>query len=255
MTKEFKQMVIDTLRRGDELPREWARDLFPPEKREYELVYHGKEHEEDIIANTMALPLQPVSTFGKNGQDWHNMLIFGDNLQAMKTLLEYKKNGTLCNSDGTPGVRLIYIDPPFATKKEFSGTQEQKAYTDKVAGAEFIEFLRKRLVLLSELLSDDGSIFLHLDTKKSHYMKAILDEIFGEDKFQNEIIWKRSSAHSDSDTFANLHDSLFFYSRSSEFVFNQEYQAYSEDYIEERYKHIEKNRRFLDRDLSAKGLK
>jgi len=255
MTEEFKQMVIAALRRGDELPREWSRELFPPEKREYELVYHGKEREEDIIANTMALPLQPVSTFGKNGRDWHNMLIFGDNLQAMKTLLEDKKKGSLSNSDGTPGVRLIYIDPPFATKKDFSGTQEQKAYTDKVAGAEFIEFLRKRLILLRELLSDDGSIFIHLDTKKSHYIKAILDEILGEDKFQNEIIWKRSSAHSDSATFANLHDSIFFYSRSSEFVFNQEYQPYSEDYIEERYKHIEKNRRFLDRDLSAKGLK
>ena len=66
MNDEFKQMVIDALRRGDELPREWARELFPPEKREYELVYHGKEREEDIVANTMAVPLQPVSTFSKN---------------------------------------------------------------------------------------------------------------------------------------------------------------------------------------------
>ncbi len=255
MTEEFKQMVIDALRRGDELSREWARELFPPEKREYELVYHGKEREEDIIANTMALPLQRVSMFGKNGDAWHNMLIFGDNLQAMKTLLEQKKAGTLCNSDGTPGVRLIYIDPPFATKKEFSGTQEQKAYTDKIAGAEFIEFLRRRLVLLKELLSQDGSIFIHLDTKKSHYVKTILDELFDEDKFQNEVIWKRSSAHSDSDTFANLHDTIFFYSKSGDFTFNPQYQEYSEDYIEERYKHVEGKRRFLDRDLSAKGLK
>lgn len=61
MTEEFRHLVIDTLRRGEELPREWARELFPPEKREYELVYHGKEREEDILADTMGIPLQPVS--------------------------------------------------------------------------------------------------------------------------------------------------------------------------------------------------
>ena len=69
--------------------------LFPPEKREYELVYHAKEREEDIIADTLAVPLQPVRTFGKNGDDWHNMLIFGDKLQVMRALLETKKQGKL----------------------------------------------------------------------------------------------------------------------------------------------------------------
>jgi site-specific DNA-methyltransferase (adenine-specific)/adenine-specific DNA-methyltransferase len=96
------------LQQGEDLSPEWARILFPPEKREYELVYHGKEREEDILANTLAVPLQPVRTFGKNGDGWHNMLIFGDNLQAMKSLLELKKAGKLCNADGTPGVRLVY---------------------------------------------------------------------------------------------------------------------------------------------------
>jgi site-specific DNA-methyltransferase (adenine-specific)/adenine-specific DNA-methyltransferase len=110
--------------------------LFPPEKREYELVYHGKEREEDIIANPLAVPLQPVRTFGKNGDDWHNMLIFGDNLQVLKSLLEMKKDGNLCNADGTSAVRLVYIDPPFATKQDFRGTDDQKAYQDKIAGAQ-----------------------------------------------------------------------------------------------------------------------
>src|SRR5450759_3323197 len=87
---------------------------------------------------------------------WHNMLIFGDNLQVMKTLLEQKKAGELCNADGMPGIRLIYIDPPFATKQEFRGSQDQKAYQDKLAGGEFLEFIRKRLILIRELLSDDG---------------------------------------------------------------------------------------------------
>lgn len=188
MTPEQRQELIRLLQQGEDISPEWARILFPPEKREYELVYHGKEREEDILADTMAVPLQPVRTFGKNGESWHNMLIFGDNLQVMKGLLDLKKAGKLCNADGTPGVRLIYIDPPFATKQEFSGTQDQKAYQDKVAGAEFIEFLRKRLILLRDLLAKDGSIFVHLDHRKVHYIKVVLDEVFREENCRNEII-------------------------------------------------------------------
>src|SRR3990172_2224851 len=103
MTHEQQQEIIRRLGKGEELSPEWARILFPPEKREYELVYHGKDREEDIIADTLAVPLQAVRTFGRNGADWHNMLIFGDNLQAMKTLLELKRQGRLRNADGTEG--------------------------------------------------------------------------------------------------------------------------------------------------------
>src|SRR3989338_1620121 len=167
MDKERQQKLYELLKRGtklvqndEELPAEWARELFPPERREYELVYNGKKTEEQILADTMAVPFQPVSTFGQNGVDWHNKLIFGDNLQAMKTLLQMKADGKLVNADGTPGVRLIYIDPPFSTRRDFKGSQDQKAYQDKIAGAEFLEFLRKRLVLLKELLAEDGSIYI-----------------------------------------------------------------------------------------------
>jgi len=90
------------------------------------------------------------------------MLVFGDNLQVMKSLLELKKAGQLCNADGTPGVRLVYIDPPFATRQEFSGTQDQRAYQDKIAGSQFVEFLRRRLVLMRELLASNGAIYVHL---------------------------------------------------------------------------------------------
>ncbi len=260
MNDELRQRVILALQRGEDLPNEWARELFPPEKREYELVYYGKEREEDIIASTMAVPLQAERTFGKNGVEWHNKLIFGDNLQVMKTLLEQKKVGKLCNADGTPGVRLIYIDPPFATKQDFQGSQDQKAYQDKIAGAQFVEFMRKRLVLLYELLADDGCIYFHLDTKKIHYMKVVLDEIFGEERFVNEIIWKRTSAHSDSSTYANVHDSLLLYSKSPSFMFNSQFTPYTDEYIEERYKHIEtkgarKGQRYADDNLIGTGLR
>jgi site-specific DNA-methyltransferase (adenine-specific)/adenine-specific DNA-methyltransferase len=241
MTPEERQELIHLLGHGEEISPEWARVLFPPEKREYELVYYGKEREEDVLANTMAVPLQPVRAFGKNGVDWHNMIIFGDNLQAMKSLSELKRAGKLCNSDGTPGVRLMYIDPPFATRQEFRGTEDQKAYQDKITGARFLEFLRKRLVLMRELLAEDGSVYVHLDTKKVHYVKTLLDELFGESNFRNEIIWKRQSAHSDtkqgSAHYGRLHDTILFYTRGPTFVWNPQFEEYEDSYIETFYRH------------------
>lgn len=218
MTPEQRQELIRLLEKDEDISPEWARILFPPEKREYELVYHGKDREEDIIADTLAVPLQAVRTFGRNGVDWHNMLIFGDNLQAMKTLLEMKKEGSLCNADSTPGVRLIYIDPPFATKQEFEGSQDQKAYQDKIVGVEFLEFLRERLIFMRELLAEDGHIFVHVDYRKCHYIKALLDEIFGENNFRNEIVLPGRASKNLQQQFKLImrlnvrHDNLFWYS-------------------------------------------
>ena len=93
MNQEQRQELIRLLQQDEDISPNWAPVIFPPEKREYELVYHGKEREEDIIANTLAVPLQKVRTFGKNGTDWQNKLVFGDNLQVMKSLVELKKKG------------------------------------------------------------------------------------------------------------------------------------------------------------------
>jgi len=76
MTPEQRERIIEILRTGEDLDVEWASVIFPPERREYELVYHGKEREGEIVADTMGVPLQPARTFGKNGDDWTNMLIF-----------------------------------------------------------------------------------------------------------------------------------------------------------------------------------
>lgn len=256
MTPEQREEVVRLLQQGEELSPEWARVIFPPEKREYELVYHGKEREEDIIADTLAVPLQPMRAFGTNGVDWHNMVIFGDNLQAMKTLLEMKKAGKLCNTDGTSGVRLVYIDPPFATKQDFRGTEDQKAYQDKISGAAFLEFLRRRLIIIRELLSDDGALYVHLDWRKCHYIKTILDEIFGEANFQNEIIWQRLSARSDSHTYNHIHDVIYFYTRKGNLRFNVQYSEYSKEYIKKFYRYRDPDGRiFSIGDLTARGLR
>jgi len=236
--------IISYLEKGKSLPEHYKEALISDlnklkhsllfdTKKEYELIYADKEREEDILADTMAVPLQKIKTFrnggnpsplageGKGegdfrGNDWTNMLIFGDNLQVLKTLLQMKDKGKLKNADGTPGVRLIYIDPPFATKQEFRGSQDQKAYQDKIAGAMFLEFLRKRLVFLRELLSEDGSIYVHLDWKKGHYVKVLMDEVFKEENFVNEIIWwYRDPSGAVKDAFMKKHDVVLFYAKNN----------------------------------------
>jgi hypothetical protein len=118
------------------------------EAKEAELNYAGKKSRGSILAETMAVPLQSLKRFGEPNGAWVNKLVFGDNHQVLKTLLEMKERGELRNADGTDGVRLCYIDPPFATKREFRTTKGQVAYRDKVEGAEFTEFLRRRLVFI-----------------------------------------------------------------------------------------------------------
>ncbi len=235
MNDEQRQEIIRRLQQGEELSTEWARVLFPPEKREYELVYHGKEREEDILANTLAVPLQMVRTFGKNGDEWHNKLIFGDNLQVMKSLLELKRGGELCNSDGMPGVRMVYIDPPFATKKDFRGSEEQKAFQDKVVGARFLEFIRKRLVFLRELMSDDATIYVHLDWKRAHYVRALMDEVFGERRFRSSIAWHYyNRLPSGGNVFESKHDTILVYTKSRRWFFESQFEKRDEVFFKKK---------------------
>jgi site-specific DNA-methyltransferase (adenine-specific)/adenine-specific DNA-methyltransferase len=233
LPKEFKESLISQL-------NELKHSILFNTKKEYELIYEDKEREEDILADTMTVPLQKVKTF-RNGDGaipdlrsearrigtvvpdaWANMLIFGDNLQILKTLLQMKKQGKLKNADGTPGVRLVYIDPPFATKQEFRGSQEQKAYQDKIAGARFLEFLRKRLIFLRELLSEDGSIYVHLDYRANHYIKLIMDEIFGKERLVNEVIYGYRIQGISQSSWARKHQTILFYSKTSEYLFKPE---------------------------------
>ncbi len=218
LSNEEIALITKCLKEGKPLPDSY-RYIIPFEtKKEYELTYDGKEREEDILADTMAVPLQPVKTFGNGNNAWTNKLIFGDNLQVLKALMDdpevYDKN------TGRGKVRLIYIDPPFATKQEFRGSQDQKAYQDKIVGAQFLEFLRKRLVFLRELLADDGSIYVHLDWKKGHYVKTLMDEMFGEHKFLNEVIWCYRERETSTRFYNRKHEVIFFYCKSDSYPFN-----------------------------------
>lgn len=218
--KELRDEIIAILQRGEMPPQAYMHDLFPAAKAECELTYGGKTRVEDILAQTMAMPLQRARLFGKNGDDWHNMLVFGDNLQVMKSLLQMKKEGKLCNADGTPGIRLVYIDPPFASKQELRGDDGERAYRDKLAEAEFLEFVRKRLVLIRELLADDGSVYVHLDNRMNAYVRVLMDEIFGKPRFNNQIIWSYRRWPGKARKYQSMHDSLLFYTKENNYVWN-----------------------------------
>lgn len=242
LTEAEKKRLIDLIEKGKPLPAVYKSRLFAPEDetfiqatKEYRLVYEGKARREEIIANTPEAPFQLVRQFNEDNRfpdGWRNMLIYGDNLLALKELYADQRGP---NRYGTRDrIKLIYIDPPFATRQDFM-KEKEKAYRDKVLGAQFIEFLRRRLVLLRELLADDGSIVVHLDQKKGHYAKCVLDEVFGETNFLNEVIWRRFSSTGSSKAISNKfpvnHDSLFWYSKKDTFYYERQFIEYSQKYL------------------------
>ena len=226
INKHDIEFLIDCLKNGKEIPEVYKYAIFPTKQKEYELVYAGKMRKEDVLADTeeaKPVPLQIEKVFnGKKyplySKDWHNLLVFGDNLQILKTFNENKD--TLVKNKIKGKVKLIYIDPPFATTEDFS-RGAIRSYADDRRAAEFVEFIRRRLIVARELLADDGSIFIHLDWKKAHYIKLVLDEIFGENNFRNEIIWRRTFAGKTISRNIPLNtDFVFWYSKSENYYFS-----------------------------------
>lgn len=260
LSAKEKKFLIDRLEQGDDIPFDFKHKLFPTIHKEYELSYAGKMRKEDILGGedgVTAVPLQIEKTFNGErdlfGDGWKNMIMFGDNLQILKSF--YRDEDPLIKGKVKGKVKLIYIDPPFATESDFKTNQGQKAFTDKAKDAEFIEFIRRRLIVAKEILAPDGSIFVHLDQKKVHYIKVVLDEIFGERNFKNEIVWKRTSAHSDAGKLGVNADYILYYSRSDTQTWNQLYEYYGEKHLS-RFKRSDPDGRYwTDDNLSAKGLR
>lgn len=260
LSSREKDYLIERLQKGEPLPEDFKYKLFPTTQKEYELVYAGKMRKEDILADedgVTAAPLQIERIYNGDREcypdGWKNMIVFGDNLQFLKTI--YKNEDPLIKDKVKGKVKLIYIDPPFATESDFSGSEGQKAYTDKAKDAEFVEFLRRRLIVAKEILARDGSIYVHLDQKKAHYIKTVLDEIFGEGNFRNEIVWKRTSAHSDSGKLGINCEFIFYYTNSEDYTWNQLYEYYSEKHLKRFRNQDEDGRLWTDGPITAKGLK
>jgi len=231
------------------------KDGYRKVKAEYELVYAEKEPKASILTNTLEAPLQEVRVFNEDNEwedGWKNMLIFGDNRLALKTLYEDLKQGGPNKFGLRNKIKLIYIDPPFATRGDFMKDKE-KAYKDKVFGSKFLEFIRQRLLFLREILAEDGAIYLHIDIKKGHYVKTILDEVFSEGNFMNELIWLFSGREMNYSSYNNKHNTIFFYAKNRDkLYFNWEQIGdMPSPAVMAQYKHIDEDgRKYVIRNAS-----
>ncbi|MBI5234589.1 MAG: site-specific DNA-methyltransferase [Deltaproteobacteria bacterium] len=215
------------------------------------IAYNNKKHEKDIIGNTPRAELRVVS-----GNGAKNKLIYGDNLSVLKALLD----------DYAGKVDLIYIDPPFATNGHFkisekrantisSSNGDAVAYSDILVGADFLEFLRERLIFLRELLSGHGSIYLHIDYKIGHYVKLIMDEVFGRKNFRNDITRvKCNPKNFYRKAYGNIKDLILFYSKSEGPTWNNPRIPFSAEDKERLFKKFDKDgRRYTTIPLHAPG--
>jgi DNA modification methylase len=155
-------------------------------------------------------------------------------------------------------VDLVYIDPPFNSNRNYEvfwgETKEKRAFEDRRESTQaYIEFMKPRCEQIARVLKSTGSFYYHCDWHASHYVKVMLDEIFGENNFQNEIIWKRSSSKNDSGRFGRSHDSIYFYTKSSKFTWNSQFGPFESNYVEQNYRYIEDGtgRRYRKDNLTA----
>ena len=197
--------------------------------------------------STQYFPAQLKESYGEPTDGWMNKIFRGDNLQVMSHLLkEYRGK-----------VDLIYIDPPFDSKADYkkkiklkgkSATNdtsafEEKQYGDIWSSDEYLQFMYERLVLLRELLSEAGTIYLHCDWHQSHHLRCLMDEVFGPDRCHNVLTWKRSHAQGNSgqgaEHFGRNTDTIFLYSKTDSPIWNPQYQPYSQEVINRDYKYID----------------
>jgi len=253
-----------------------------------ELIWDGKydAHGNKRAPVRIELPFQTVETVNESVQErqrtlelsssghdpeWRNRLIWGDKKYVLPSLLP----------EFAGKVELIYIDPPFDTGADFSFSAqvpasgngedteevsflkepsilERKAYRDTWGQglASYLEWFSETAVLLRDLLTENGSMFVHLDWHVGHYAKTVLDEVFGIQNFRNEIVWKRQSAHSDSHQCGSIHDTIFFYTKSETWVWNDILCEPGPDYIESFFDQVEEEtgRRYARGDLTGAGV-
>lgn len=272
------------LEAGKPLPDKYRFVLFE-DKRQVELVWNGKTGE---VCN-IVLPFQTIEQVdepraekpqdtarqsdlfatdirGRQLKGWTNKLIWGDN----KLILSSLKNGPLREEiESQGGLKLIYIDPPFDVGADFSmdieiggdtftkkpNILEEIAYRDTWGqGADsFIAMIYERLVLMRDLLAEDGSIYVHCDWRVNSYLRLALDEIFGANMLRNELIWQRTNAHNmKTKGYIRANDTIWYYAKSNNYNYNEQYTEYGAKQLA-RYKKDKDGRLYTGRDLTFSG--
>ena len=173
---------------------------------------------------TQYFPAQLKEQYGESKDGWINKIFWGDNVQVMSHLLK----------DYRGKIDLIYIDPPFDSKADYKkkiklkgknissnvNVFEEKQYSDIWTNDEYLQFMYERIVLMKSLLSDKGSLYLHCDYRTSHYLRLILEEVFGKENYINEIIWGYATGGASKEFFGRKHDTIHYVRKSKEYIFN-----------------------------------
>jgi adenine-specific DNA-methyltransferase len=220
---------------------------LPPENAKVELTYPNKLDAREVIA-----PLDvEFSALEKDGDIRKrvgvnaNSLVLADNIFALHGLIE-------------SGIRpnLVYLDPPYGTGMEFHSRQLQHAYKDNRAPAAYLEFMRRRLILIREAMADDGTLYLHIGHQMLFHIKAILDEVFGPSNFQNLIVRRKcSSKNFTRNRYPNINDYILFYSKSSSFKWFQPTEKPEQDWIEREYHKTDAKGRYKLVPVHAPGTR
>jgi DNA modification methylase len=285
LTDNEKRDVMKYLEAGKPLPEKYRFLLFG-DAQEVELLWNGKTNE----VTSVVLPFQTIEqidepregkefgdggtlfdTSGKQISGWTNKLIWGDN----KLILSSLKNGPMRKEiEAQGGLKLIYIDPPFDVGADFSmditigegedgesftkkpSVIEEIAYRDTWGkGADsFIAMIYERLKLMHDLLAEDGSIYVHCDWRVNSYMRLVLDEIFGKDSYKSEIFWKRTTARAGSSFYNNINDSILFFTKSENTIWNQQYSEYDDEYVSSMFRGVDPTKgKYRESPLTAPG--
>ena len=211
------------------------------------LTYTGKKPAAAILATPPATlsvvwPAEPSVS--------RNALYYGENLAVLAALLrDPRVRGK---------VRLIYIDPPYATRSVFQSRKQADAYHDLLGGAAYLEFLRERLILLRELLADDGSIYVHLDENMAFQAKVLMDEVFGPSNFRNWLTRKKCNPKNYTrKTYGNVADYILFYTKTENYVWHRAVEAWTDERAAREYTYGEPGtgRRFKKVPVHAPGVR
>lgn len=210
--------------------------------RKYTLEYEDKKTKKEVMEGDCPSFSKVLSSATSN--DFY----YGDNLNVLRYLI------SLGYSEQ---VRLVYIDPPYATNSAFLGRNQKIAYSDSLTGADYIEFLRERIILIHEILADDGSIYLHLDGNMAFPMKLVMDEVFGEGNCRAFITRKKCSTKNYTrNTYGNISDYIMFYSKTADYVWNRPYDSWDEDRVLKEYPCVAPDgRRYKKVPIHAPGIR
>lgn len=217
---------------------------------ELRLCYEGKRSEEAIL-QTPAARLVAIEEWQGEGkmESSENRLYFGDNLPVLSALLQ--------DASLRGKVRLVYIDPPYATGYAFQSRDQQEAYEDILVGANYIEFLRERLIFLRELLADDGSIYVHLDKNIAFAAKIVMDEVFGAGNFRSWITRKKCNPKNyTTRTYGNVSDYLLFYTKTDDYLWHRPVEGWTEARALKEYPCVDEHgRRYKKVPVHAPGAR